>query len=653
MMNIRQTYTFQGQPLPETAYDSKNGTYSLVSRRQIKGSSRTGYKSVDVGYVLNPEGGENQGPFIYGSVTDHLREFFIENGLDISKINVKTPRKTVATPSSQQVPSTPGNLGNLGMGNLGNLGMVTPGKTTMHGIGKPLSGITQHPGGFVNPPLRFPSSPSSHLPSHGVSQPGVHLPGQHPVDVPQYTGPVHVQKSYISSPVGVSTGLQYSSTKKPSGTPPLVPQFAPTSSHALSPPFAHGDQNTTAIDYRQTIGVPTAVPDVDLGFLGGDTDDESDDDDGSDGDDDFAIGAMANINSAHLTGSSLLVPRVDHNVKDVPSLPSPLGGIGNVNYNFAPSATNPLGVHHPPSITPPQALSSRQPKQSGFSFIPKVTAPDIFIPKDSRRGRSGSKKEGKSDGGRDSLKDYTGPVCKIGEPSVYKVPKGVNDVEQIPDEAIENMCDFSLDGLWCKAKVTDIIDGDTIRILVYIHLNHMVNGRDIKVGRGRGVHMEKRYPILTHDSDGFFCILKVRMLGIDTAEKDTFHGQHVINEIKEKYRSLNNIVWVKISKPDKYGGRNLADVYEDPGYKKSINLFLLSVLYQGQKCALPYDGGTKSDYLKKLPKIPKKQKAKKKVATHDSTPCGGELCALPLPEDTDSDDSSEGEPDDVLKEYGW
>lgn len=231
-------------------------------------------------------------------------------------------------------------------------------------------------------------------------------------------------------------------------------------------------------------------------------------------------------------------------------------------------------------------INTHKPKET-MSFAPTIKPLDIFtIPK---KKVSIKKKK---------------PTCKPGKVSAYKIGKNMSDVEQIPDSAINSMCNFSFDGVKTKARIINITDGDTIRILVYIKLNTLVEGKEVNVGRGKNRHVETKYPIIANvKSDGFFITLNVRILGIDTAEKNTYHGQEVIKQITKKYESLNNIVWVKLSKPGMYGSRTLADVYEDSKYTKHINDFLFSIKYKGQKTAMPYDGTKKSDYIKNLPKI--------------------------------------------------
>lgn len=192
-------------------------------------------------------------------------------------------------------------------------------------------------------------------------------------------------------------------------------------------------------------------------------------------------------------------------------------------------------------------------------------------------------------------------VCPMNTISAYYVNSNVTDVTQVPQSAIDNMCDFHFKGLYGKGKVIKVSDGDTIRLLVYIPLSIMAEGRDITIGRQSRAHTEKRFPIITsHSASGFFSILKIRLLNIDTAEKNTPQGKLAKKLMIEKYQSLNNIVYYVLHEPDKYG-RALAELYEDAEHKISINNYLIDKQFDGLGViALRYDGGSKDAYMKTL-----------------------------------------------------
>lgn len=124
--------------------------------------------------------------------------------------------------------------------------------------------------------------------------------------------------------------------------------------------------------------------------------------------------------------------------------------------------------------------------------------------------------------------------------------------------------DFSYDGKKCRAKVVDIYDGDTGRIVFR-----------------EGCSM-KQY--------------KFRLFGVDTPEmKPPIKMKNRDKEIKKAKKAkeyvankiLNEVVWVEMMKFDKYG-RILIKIYPSYWNKTSINEELLEKGY-----GKAYFGGTK------------------------------------------------------------
>ena len=173
----------------------------------------------------------------------------------------------------------------------------------------------------------------------------------------------------------------------------------------------------------------------------------------------------------------------------------------------------------------------------------------------------------------------------------------LNDVEQLCDDVLDQMCDFHFSSVTGKGKVVDVIDGDTIRLLFYASLSSMAMGRSVKVGRQSKSRQETQFAIVTHpESSGFFSIIKIRLLGVDTAEKNTPQGVLAKKLMIEKYQSLNNIVYYELFEPDKYG-RTLANLYTSPDHTEKINDFLIGKTFDGVGViALPYSGGTKAKF---------------------------------------------------------
>jgi hypothetical protein len=138
--------------------------------------------------------------------------------------------------------------------------------------------------------------------------------------------------------------------------------------------------------------------------------------------------------------------------------------------------------------------------------------------------------------------------------------KDNTDVGKVNPYLARYMSDFTLDGYEGKALVSGIISGDRIRILIYVTIS-VLSGNSTK--------------------DGFFAMVNVKILGIDSASQDTPEGMEVIERVKMRYSSLKDIVWVRLSRNKENGGQLLAKVYEDEEYKIDINTYLTSIVYLG------------------------------------------------------------------------
>lgn len=191
-------------------------------------------------------------------------------------------------------------------------------------------------------------------------------------------------------------------------------------------------------------------------------------------------------------------------------------------------------------------------------------------------------------------------VCHINKAEAFVLPDGLVDVEKFPTEMLSVMCDFHFEGLNGKGRIIDVIDGDTVRMLVYIELLNLAQGLDVKIGRQSKAHHERRYPIVMEQSNkGFFTVLKVRLFGIDAAEKNTTQGQLAKKLMSEKYAETNNIVYYHLYGMDKYG-RTLADLYTDAIHTVKLNEYLISKDFGSGPLVVSYTGGTKSEYMKSL-----------------------------------------------------
>ena len=212
--------------------------------------------------------------------------------------------------------------------------------------------------------------------------------------------------------------------------------------------------------------------------------------------------------------------------------------------------------------------------------------------------------------------------------SALFIPKS-DDVEDIPMEVAQNLCKFELSHLEGKSKVVRILDGDTIELLIYVRLSELSLEREKGRALGKKENKKKalKIAILTsHQNAGFFSLFSCRWSGVDAAEHFTING--IINKllIEDYFNYLNNIIYIKIDKFDKYG-RMMANLYSDNKYTDLINTKLIGVKIEeipeimkekGIKynkdilskddlkiIALPYSGDTKDERFKNLPKVSK------------------------------------------------
>lgn len=175
---------------------------------------------------------------------------------------------------------------------------------------------------------------------------------------------------------------------------------------------------------------------------------------------------------------------------------------------------------------------------------------------------------------------------------------GVSDIEKVPLSAIHSLATFSLSRLYVKGRVTNVVDGDTVDIAVMIPLSTMTVPH--KERKQTGV-CDSQMCITNCDGSDVNIIIKprVRLFGIDTAEKDTKVGQSVKQFAIDKFESLNNIVYIYLIGTD-VRGRSLGILYEDRDGHKSINDQILHFIDpQLGRGAMAYYGGTKSDTFRK------------------------------------------------------
>jgi endonuclease YncB( thermonuclease family) len=128
---------------------------------------------------------------------------------------------------------------------------------------------------------------------------------------------------------------------------------------------------------------------------------------------------------------------------------------------------------------------------------------------------------------------------------------------------------FTLKGLQCDARITRIIDGDTVEL--FFEKPCVVSSTTVHI------------PVK------FVC----RLEGIDCAEKKIEAGKRIISMIEKVYAATNNIVWASFNGPDKYG-RQLATLFTNSSKTRSFNDILLEYVDPVfGHTTTPYSGGTR------------------------------------------------------------
>lgn len=130
----------------------------------------------------------------------------------------------------------------------------------------------------------------------------------------------------------------------------------------------------------------------------------------------------------------------------------------------------------------------------------------------------------------------------------------------IPDDA--DYLTFA--GLQCRGKITKVIDGDTVDLLLEVP-----NRR-----------------LLQRSASGSTWIkVRARLGGIDCYEKKTVQGKQATELMTTWYSEVKNVVWCSVGKPDKYG-RTLVTLFPRVGAESFNDRILkagLAVRYEGGK----------------------------------------------------------------------
>lgn len=247
----------------------------------------------------------------------------------------------------------------------------------------------------------------------------------------------------------------------------------------------------------------------------------------------------------------------------------PIGTASGAVPQLVPIPKSPPRFGGPPQIVAPEAKRRPLAGDPGYKWVPQPQQEAAF----------------------------PGGFCTPGGTALYRLQ--TTDIESIPVDVLDTLCNFTLLGLRVKARVLDVIDGDTIDIAFFLPTTFLTQSH--LQGRGKDVRVVQAGLVFEGDR-GFVVRYRCRLNGIDAAEKETAQGQKATQLTREKYASLGNIIYVLTTGMDKYG-RLLIEAYEDPQYQRGLNRFLIG--YQDPilgVLAVAYGGGTKSEYMKQLPK---------------------------------------------------
>ncbi len=166
------------------------------------------------------------------------------------------------------------------------------------------------------------------------------------------------------------------------------------------------------------------------------------------------------------------------------------------------------------------------------------------------------------------------------------------DVCSLSEDDMKFLTQFSYSCVKCKAKVVNIIDGDTYDIIFFVSSECLLDYSSQKEAGKLGQRI-----IPKGKACGFFVKERCRLNGIDTAEKNTPEGKEAKRLVEQIIHEHGDIVYVYLMERDKYG-RVLADFYLnelDVGtWSKSFNQHLVDYESPIGRVTCLYGGGTKT-----------------------------------------------------------
>lgn len=159
-----------------------------------------------------------------------------------------------------------------------------------------------------------------------------------------------------------------------------------------------------------------------------------------------------------------------------------------------------------------------------------------------------------------SLRSNSKPLPPINRIDQDPCPESLDQLSQAQIDSLEV---FNLCGYTAPARVKRVLDGDTIELVLYFDLKYLKQLHPGNHRKGIGI------------GEGIYMCLRIRLYGINAAEKTTADGQAANRILSTTLELLGNKIYLRCFGYDKYG-RTLGIIYRDPEYKVSINKELLA-----------------------------------------------------------------------------
>ena len=198
----------------------------------------------------------------------------------------------------------------------------------------------------------------------------------------------------------------------------------------------------------------------------------------------------------------------------------------------------------------------------------------------------------------------------------------INDLEDLSDDVIDSLDIFSFSRInRKKARVVYVVDADTIDVVLFINPTDFCTPHWSRVDQKMIPTQNAHLCVSSNDTDNnnetiteqLLVKLRLRLYGIDAAEKNTVPGQRCKEWAEIKYKELNNIVYANLMGTDSKG-RVLANLYECQNSNRSINQLLVDHMdpCYGKLC-VSYHGEHKNDKFVKDTKAAKRDPEEPKV----------------------------------------